>query len=138
MAVPGGCVIRGKPDVSVAVQTSLGWVLSGSIKGKLNDTPYSAATVNTLRAEIKEGNVDNEIAKLRDLETIGIRPKDEASESFQDDIVINCVRYTVQLPWKVSHETLPTNYENSLKRLRGLLAKLRKNEEVLKECKKIL
>ena len=134
----GGCVIRGRPDEPVAVQTSLGWVLSGPIKGRLNDTPHGAARVNTIRAEIQEGNLDSEICKLWDLETIGIRPKDEVSESFQDNIVFNGVRYTVRLPWKVSHEALPTNYTNSLARLKGLLVKLRKDEEVLKECQNII
>ena len=32
----------------------------------------------------------------------------------------------------------PTNYENSLIRLRGLLVKLGKDEEVLKECQIIM
>ena len=115
----GVCVIRGRPDEPVAVQTSLGWVLSGPIKGRLNDTLHGAGMVNTIRAEIQVGNVDSEIFKLWDLETIGIRPKDELSESFQDNILFNGVRYTVQLPWKVSHEALPTNYSNSFTLLFG-------------------
>ena len=108
------------------------------VKGRLNDRSYGAATVNTIRAEIQEGDVDSEICKLWDLETTGIRPKDEVSESFQDNIVFNGVRYTARLPWKVSHEALPTNYSNILARLKGLLLKLRKDEEVLKECQNII
>ena len=69
----GGCVIRGRPDEPVAVQTSLGWVLSGPIKGRLNDTPHGAAAVNAIRAETQEGNVDSEICKLWDLETMAKR-----------------------------------------------------------------
>ncbi len=121
----GGCVIFGKPEEPVAVQTSLGWVLSGPIKGRLNDTPHGVATVNNIRAEIKDCIVDEEICKLWDLETIGIRPKDEASESLQDNIVFNGVRYSVRLPWKVGHDALPTNYANSLARLKKFLKNVR-------------
>ena len=47
-------------------------------------------------------------------------------------------RYQVSLPWREYHESLPTNHELSLKRLHGLLRRLRQQPEVLAEYDKIL
>jgi hypothetical protein len=43
----------------------------------------------------------------------------------------------VGLPWKRAHKPLPSNYDNSLKRLNGQLRRLRQQPEVLKEYDKI-
>ena len=39
----------------------------------------------------------------------------------------------VSLPWKEFHEPLPDNYQLSLKRLQGLLCRLRQDPAILKE-----
>ena len=48
-------------------------------------------------------------------------------------------QYKVPLPWKEYHQPLPDNYELriSLKRLKGLLQKLR-DPDILKECSTII
>ena len=60
-----------------------------------------------------------------DLDSLGIRETDEVHEIFNDDIIFNGERYSVRLPWKVGHATLPTNYENSLSRMKGQVRRLR-------------
>lgn len=47
-------------------------------------------------------------------------------------------RYQVSPPWREYHESLQTNHELSLKRLRGLLSRMRQEPEVLAEYDKIL
>lgn len=42
-------------------------------------------------------------------------------------------RYSVPLPWKEFHEPLPSNYALCLKRLRGLLTRLKQDPHILKE-----
>ena len=132
-----GCIIRGKSDEPVAIQTSLGWVLSGPLKGKLDQSALTTAKVNMVSVSPGKGK-EAEVQKLWDLETLGIRPEDDVQVSFNDEIVFNGVRYSVRLPWKVGHEVLPTNYSNSVSRLKSLLGKLRKEPEVLNECESII
>ena len=132
-----GFIIRGKSDEPVAIQTSLGWVLSGPLKGKLDQSALTTAKVNMVSVSSGKGK-EAEVQKLWDLETLGIRPEDDVQVSFNDEIVFNGVRYSVRLPWKVGHEVLPTNYSNSVSRLKSLLGKLRKEPEVLNECASII
>ena len=131
-----GCVIQGRPNEPVAIQTSLGWVLSGPIKGKLSEIPTEVTQIN--RVDAKVNQVEGELRKLWDLETFGIRPCDEVTENFFDDVSFNGVRFSVRLPWKTGHDSLPTNYSNSLHRLRNLLVKLSNDPYVFGECQKVI
>lgn len=54
-------------------------------------------------------------------------------EAFEDDIELRNGRYSVKLPWKQGHDSLPSNYTNSLSRMKGQLRRLRKEPEVLDE-----
>ena len=47
-------------------------------------------------------------------------------------------RYSVNLPWKEYHETLPDNYENCVVRLKSLLRKLRQEPEMLTNYDQII
>jgi hypothetical protein len=59
-------------------------------------------------------------------------------ESLKDAIEFNGVRYSVELPCKRAHKPLPSNYDNSLKRLNGQFRRLRQQPEILKEYDKII
>ena len=41
--------------------------------------------------------------------------------------------YEISLPWKIPKPDLPNKYELSLKRLKGLLPRLRHNPDILRE-----
>ena len=69
--------------------------------------------------------------KLWDYKTIGIREDDEVHEALKDAILFNGKRYEVSLPWKEGHGTLPSNYQNSMKRLKGQLERLKSDTEIL-------
>ena len=47
-------------------------------------------------------------------------------------------RYQVSLPWRQHHEPLPTNPELSLKRLYGVLRRIKQDPEVLLEYDAII
>ena len=134
-------VKRGGPDDPVAVKTVLGWVLSGPLQGKsLNST--SIVNVNyvpsfSLMSSEKQ-RVDEEINKLWDLDSIGIRTDNEVHENVLDNIVFTGERYSVGLPWKVGHRSLPTNYDISLMRLKGLGKKLRNEPTILDKYNDII
>ena len=68
-----------------------------------------------------------------DLETLGITDSDEVYEEFVDGIEFNGRRYSVRLPWREGHETLPDNYELSLSRMKSQIRKLRKEPGILEE-----
>ena len=121
-----GETIRGGPDEPVAVKTSLGWVLSGPLKGKKLS---SVANVNFLPSTEKR-KVEIDVDKLWNLDTLGIRPESEVQEFFVDNIVFTGDRYSVSLPWKAGHGPIPCNYTNSLMRLKSQVKKLKQVPEV--------
>ena len=47
-------------------------------------------------------------------------------------------RYQASLPWKESHPPLPDNYDLALRRLDGLLKRLRQNPELLHQYKAVI
>lgn len=75
---------------------------------------------------------------LWDLDSIGIRPTDDVYVDTVDNIEFTGDRYSVRLPWKVGHKPLASNYGISLSRLKGQLAKLRTEPEILSECDNII
>ena len=68
-----------------------------------------------------------------DLESLGIKANEEVHESFENDISFIDGRYSVKLPWKQGHEPLPSNYANSLPRMKGQIKRLKREPEVLEE-----
>jgi len=122
-----GETIRGGPDEPVAVKTSLGWVLSGPLKGKKLS---SVANVNFLPSTEKR-RVEIDVNKLWNLDTLGIRPESEVQEFFVDNIVFTGDRYSVSLPWKAGHGHIPCNYTNSLKWFKSQVRKLKQVPEIL-------
>ena len=137
-----GNVVRGKADEPVAVQTRLGWVLSGPMKvsGSGNETnSMHAVDVNFLAQDNSScTKLDESIHRLWDFETLGIRQEDEVHETLKDSIKFNGTRYSVKLPWKEGHSALPSNYNISLKRLKGQLGRLKKEPEILEEYDSVI
>ena len=50
-----------------------------------------------------------------------------------NDVQLKNGRYEVSLPWREYHKSLPDNYDLSLRRLQGLLRKLRQDPAILKK-----
>ena len=126
----------------MAVTTKLGWVLSGPLKfeGKSFNSPEDA-TVNFLshvRQDPRMLSVEENVSRLWDLDTLGIRQEDKVHEAVIDDIRFTGTRYSVGLPWKVYHNKLPSNYANCLVRLQAQARKIKKDPQVFDECNKIV
>ena len=131
------CTVRGKPGEPVAVETELGWVLSGPMRQLRSDeaTPTQVNLVTSVRDE----RIESEVQKLWDLETLGIQSlKGGVQEEFSENISFEEGRYSVKLPWKESHPKLPSNYSTSLRRLKSQVARLEKEPEVLREYASII
>ena len=131
-----GRTIRGEVDQPVAVETTLGWVLSGPMKGSVSD--QNEVQVNFVSQRVAHPSMDSEVRKLWDLETLGIRQEDEVLEGLKDSITFTGERYKVSLPWKEGHDVLPKNYDNSYRRLCSQLRKLQKEPDILREYDNII
>ena len=80
-----GRTIRGEADQPVALETCLGWVLSGPMKGIPDGSQISVNFGGQVMPrhdkELEEG-----VRKLWDLETLGIREENEVHEALKDGI----------------------------------------------------
>ena len=130
--------IRGGPHEPVAIQTSLGWVLSGQLKGE--SFSYQDSVVNFVHSDERYDNkILQQVNKLWDLDSLGIRPEnDAAKESFDNEIEFTGNRYSVKLPWKTGHGPIPQNYSTRVSRLKNQLRKLKEDPDVLTEYDKII
>ena len=84
-----------------------------------------------------EKSIRQQVNKLWDLDTIGIRPKEEDHEALVD-IKFTGDRHSVKLPWKAGHGPIPLNYTSCVGSLKTQLRKLIGDPGVLKEYDKII
>ena len=143
LSLVSGRVVRGEHGPT-AIETKLGWVLSGPIpEGKQVDRQQSnLVTTHVLKSAVNPVDVTNEtldgnLKTFWELESLGIKPR-TLQEKFQEQISFKNSRYEVHLPWKTPHPSLPDNYELSRKRLENLLKRLCQDPEVLKEYDSVI
>jgi len=120
-----GKIIRGEVDQPVAVETYLGWVLSGPLKRTRDDMQINVNYVSHASSRVDNHKLQDGARKLWDFETLGIREENEVHEALKDAISFNGKRYEVGLPWKEGHTPLPRNYCNSFKCLKGQIERLK-------------
>ena len=129
-----GKIVRGEVDEPVAVETELGWVLSGPLTFKQPADRPQEVNVNFVgRDSVSLESLEGNVQRLWDLETLGIKESDGVYEEFVDSIAFNGNRYSVKLPWKEGQDSLPSNYELSLSRMKSQIRKLRKEPDILQE-----
>lgn len=135
-----GNVVRGGVGEPVAIETHLGWVISGPLGYTQSTDRERAVSVNFVGTDSsKPGNLaERDVQFLWDLETLGIKESDGVYEEFVDNIAFNGSRYSVKLPWKEGRDSLDSNYELSLARMKGQVRKLRKEPEVLQEYDSVI
>ena len=131
-----GRLIKGKSG-PVAMESILGYVLSGEMKGVHSGSVASNFVVNhVLRicvedcSDVKDSDyshssddnkLDEQLSQFWRLEGVGVDMKEEPDDSdvfedFQRGIQFDNERYTVKLPWKTDSNVLPDNYKLSLGR----------------------
>ncbi|XP_028404089.1 uncharacterized protein LOC114526762 [Dendronephthya gigantea] len=128
----GDRIVRGKADEPVAIETLLGWVLSGPV-GLASRDADDSAVVSIVSCEPA---VD--VGRFWELESIGIKADVDVHESVISDLKFNGQRYSVGLPWRENHDPLPSNYEVSIKRMKGQIRRLTKDPELLSEYDAII
>lgn len=122
----------------VAIRTKLGWVLSGPGPPIHMEIPVvSLTTTHTLTIGMEatsNSELDNQLRSFWELESLGIEGADKSLyDMFKKNVSFKDGRYEVSLPWKEFYDHLPDNYMLSLRRLEGLIKRLRQTPEILKE-----
>lgn len=137
-----GDVCRGNSGPT-AIHTRLGWVLSGPTQAKEQDQfSVNLLATHTLRVDTQQSDtksLDDRLRSFWELESLGIHaPEKTQLEEFSSSVRFQDGRYEVALPWKEVHEPLSDNYQLSLRRLLGLLRRLRQTPSVLREYDDII
>lgn len=89
--------------------------------------------------EDSKQDLDSKLKAFWDLESIGIKSNEcSVYQEFEKMITFKGNRYEVSLPWKQFHPKLPDHYDLSLKRLIGLLKRLREAPDVLQQYDSII
>ncbi|XP_028416197.1 uncharacterized protein LOC114539977 [Dendronephthya gigantea] len=117
-AFQSGKVLKGGDDEPVAVDTMLGWVISGPLLGSSENEIANVNLVSQGGEQNELSSIGADIEKLWDLDTLGVKECDDVHEALLDKITFNGSKYSVKLPWKQGHDHLPSNYSNSLARMK--------------------
>ena len=143
-----GTTKRGSKPGPVAVLTRLGWVLSGPVIQGTQKEPSCSINLNTthiLRIDAEPvmsnptDHLNNQLEKLWDLETLGIRDNEHTSKpKFMEEIKFNGKHYEVKPPFREEHPLLPDNHTGSVKRLNSLIFRLNTNPNLLQEYDNII
>ena len=79
------------------LETELGWVLSGPLKGKCIERVESTQ-VNFVGQRINEDSLECNVHKLWSFEGLGIIEEDKVHQEFLGNISFTGSRYSVKLP----------------------------------------
>ena len=81
----------------------------------------------------------NQLEKLWDLETVGIRDNEFTTESkFMEEINFNGKQYEIKLPFREEHPLLPDNHTGSVKWFNSLITRLKARPNLLQEYDNII
>ena len=138
-----GSIYRGEKGPT-AIHTKLGWVLSvpTSSSSSLLCSSTCTTTTHLLRVgdqPVKSTQLAEQLRSFWELESLGIHEEEKKLyDEFASNIAFQDGRYKVSLPQKEFHEPLADNYLLSVKRLRGLLQRLRHDPTILKEYNRMI
>ena len=132
-----GNIIKGDSYGPVALETNLGWVLSGpSVCSRLTRScTVNLSSTHVLKIESTQmRDMKDDLQKFWDLETLGIKEHETSVyDKFSNDITFTGERYQAKLPFKDNHPMLPDNYTVKLRRLTTTIKKLKNQPEILKQ-----
>ena len=110
-----GIVIQAKSGPT-AIQTHLGWVLSGPVCGAMEHTSLVRSPTNhmmhisTMQLHDAKRDLSNALKAFWELESLGIKLEEPSVyEEFKRTISFKESHYEVHLPWISPHAKLSTN-----------------------------
>ncbi|MEL7522847.1 MAG: hypothetical protein AAGJ80_14735, partial [Cyanobacteria bacterium J06553_1] len=138
------------------IKTPAGSMISGPIKGVMNDAPGTVQNVTVLRLGENfdpitdrqiECQVDDQLKhanKLWDLDAIGIKDTEVliedsvAQEDYIRTVKYDGKQYSVDLPLKANRSVIPTNKGPAMAQLKNLLVKLKRDPETMKNYTQVI
>ena len=126
-------VIKKGQDGPVAIQSVLGWILSGTYccieDNDLNrlTTRVNLNVTHALRVDtetIEKESLMHTLNRFWVIDSSGINNDIEVASKFERDLKFNGKRYVTKSPIKPHHEFLPDNYNMSCKSLMSLKVKV--------------
>ena len=137
----GFCIrnIRRGNSGSVAVETILGWVLSGTceFESNISDTVNLSST-HVLKTFVQDSdiNYDSCFQKFSQIESSETKAK--CFTDCSKHVYFNGHKYETPLPWKKHCELIPHNYALCESHLYSLIKRLKRNPVTLQEYDSIL
>ena len=101
----GGDIIKGQSGEPVAIQTALGYVLSGPVHGVKSEVVSTNLVINGTRENLQ---LERQEMQFWDYDSIGIREQNEVHDYLLENIDFIGERYRVPLPWKMGHPFFQT------------------------------
>ena len=132
-----GEIIHGKSGPT-AINTHLGWVLSGPVCSEAN--VHNLKSYHSLLVQSSDtSSLDSVLKSFWELESLGIWSVEPyVHDVFKDSVMFRDGRYEVTLPWRDKQTRPPSNFKPAKRRLLTLLKKLRHHPEVLQEYHAII
>ena len=125
----------------VAVNSKLGWLLSGPLKHETREN--KAAVMMSMHSMVSLQNdtetLNSKVEKFWDMDTLGIK-EDEKSvyDKCMEAVKFVDGRYEVHYPFKENHPLIEDNYTLSLARLKALKLKLDRDPKLLEKYDEII
>jgi hypothetical protein len=136
----------------VAVESEFGWLISGpktcskdfagvSVTNLIIEKPYPFPNPEILVDSGSHDKLTNIVQRFWETETIGVEGK---AKSCQTDFLCETRfkaevgRYEIKLPWKQEKPPTSTGYDMSVKRLRQLQSRLKKDKTLFQDYDRII
>ena len=139
--ITGRCK-RGEPDSPVALESRLGWILSGPVErcaGNNVASNHISITHSMLVEDSKHYGVENECAKNEVYQKFSRFWEVESAEGYKDimdqftrDIVFENSKYFISLPFNENRYLIPDNFKLCNRRLDVLRKRLLRDPELAK------
>ena len=108
----------------IALETTLGWVLSGRF-GLPNEQLQHCLQTHVLRSTVEtEVDLRKELGKFWEIESVREKESSVINE-FEEHIYHDGSRYVTKLPFKPDHDPMPDNFRVSQKRLKSTVKKVK-------------
>ena len=119
-----GNIIKGKTNELIALESTLGWIISGPYSCINSTNVYNVNShflftpPSNSRYNVFENETDHKLSTIWDIESVGVNTKElEIYQNFENDVEFTGERYSVKLPFKPMTELVPDNFVTSKKRL---------------------
>ena len=123
----GGCIKGHKPNSPIALESRIGWVLTGPYRSPNFESNLSITTLSAVHSF--EECLDNTLSKFWEVESIG-SPEENVFDQYKENVEFDGGIYVTKLPFKLHHEILPDNFQLSKNRLISLRGKPDKDPEL--------